>query len=43
MQAELDALRAAEESDNSVKSEFRSPSPIVVRRPGEVVDLTIDV
>ncbi|KAH9177554.1 hypothetical protein EDB89DRAFT_1418262 [Lactarius sanguifluus] len=42
MQAELDALRAPKQSDTSVKRELRSPSPIVVRHAGEVVDLTLD-
>jgi hypothetical protein len=42
MQVELDALKAAEQSGTSVKREMRSPSPIFVRHPGEVVDLTLD-
>ncbi|KAH9067806.1 hypothetical protein EDB87DRAFT_43864 [Lactarius vividus] len=42
LQAELDALKAAEQSDTSVKRELRSPSPIVVKYSGEVVDLTVD-
>ena len=42
MQAELEALTAAEQSSSSVKREQRSPSPIVVRQSGEVVDLTLD-
>ena len=42
MQAELDALKAAKQSGTSVKRELRSPSPIVVRHAGEVVDLTLD-
>ncbi|KAH9177551.1 hypothetical protein EDB89DRAFT_2226010 [Lactarius sanguifluus] len=42
LQAELDALKAAEQSDTSVKRELRSPSPIVVKYSGEVVDLTLD-
>ncbi|KAH9072850.1 hypothetical protein EDB83DRAFT_2568583 [Lactarius deliciosus] len=40
--AELDALRAPEQSGTSVKRELRSPSPIVVKYSGEVVDLTLD-
>ncbi|KAH9066481.1 hypothetical protein EDB87DRAFT_726540 [Lactarius vividus] len=42
LQAELDALKAAKQSPTSVKRELRSPSPIVVRHAGEVVDLTLD-
>ncbi|KAF8271132.1 hypothetical protein EI94DRAFT_1827890 [Lactarius quietus] len=42
LQAELDALKAAEQSSTSIKRELRSPSRIVVRRSGEVVDLTLD-
>jgi hypothetical protein len=42
LQVELDALKAAEQSGTSVKREMRSPSPIFVRHPGEVVDLTLD-
>ncbi|KAH8996750.1 hypothetical protein EDB92DRAFT_1942366 [Lactarius akahatsu] len=42
LQAELDALRAPKQSGTSVKRELRSPSPIVVRHAGEVVDLTLD-
>ncbi|KAH9067808.1 hypothetical protein EDB87DRAFT_1573363 [Lactarius vividus] len=42
LQAELDALKAPKQSGTSVKRELRSPSPIVVRHPGEVVDLTLD-
>lgn len=42
LQAELEALKAAEKSGTSVKRELRSPSPIVVRHAGEVVDLTLD-
>ncbi|KAH9001119.1 hypothetical protein EDB92DRAFT_1824871 [Lactarius akahatsu] len=42
LQAELDALNAAKQSRTSVKRELRSPSPIVVRHAGEVVDLTLD-
>ncbi|KAH9072853.1 hypothetical protein EDB83DRAFT_2516616 [Lactarius deliciosus] len=42
LQAELDALKAAEQSGTSVKRELRSPSPIVVKHSGEVVDLTLD-
>jgi len=42
MQAELDALKAGEQSGTSVKRELRSRSPIVVRNAGEVVDLTLD-
>ncbi|KAI9465924.1 hypothetical protein BJY52DRAFT_1243484 [Lactarius psammicola] len=42
LQAELDALKAAEQSGTSVKRELRSPSPIVVKQSGEVVDLTLD-
>ncbi|KAH9072852.1 hypothetical protein EDB83DRAFT_137221 [Lactarius deliciosus] len=42
LQAELDALRAPKQSGTSVKRELRSPSPIVVRHVGEVVDLTLD-
>ncbi|KAH9067807.1 hypothetical protein EDB87DRAFT_1573362 [Lactarius vividus] len=38
--AELDALRAPEQSGSSVKHERRSP--IVVRHAGEIVDLTLD-
>ncbi|KAH9042716.1 hypothetical protein EDB85DRAFT_2226861 [Lactarius pseudohatsudake] len=40
--AELDALRAPEQSGTSVKRELRSPSPIVVKYSGEEVDLTLD-
>ncbi|KAH9177552.1 hypothetical protein EDB89DRAFT_2064528 [Lactarius sanguifluus] len=40
--AELDVLRAPEQSGTSVKRELRSPSPIVVKYSGEVVDLTLD-
>ncbi|KAH9047254.1 hypothetical protein EDB84DRAFT_1573692 [Lactarius hengduanensis] len=40
--AELDVLRAPEQSGTSVKHELRSPSPIVVKYSGEVVDLTLD-
>lgn len=42
MQAELEELNAAGRSSTSVKREQRSPSPIVVKNPGEVVDLTLD-
>lgn len=42
MQAELNALKAAEQSGTSVKRELRSPSPIIVRHSGGVVDLTLD-
>lgn len=42
MQAELNALKGAERSSTSVKLELRSPSPIVVKHPGEVVDLTLE-
>ncbi|KAI9465925.1 hypothetical protein BJY52DRAFT_1243489 [Lactarius psammicola] len=42
LQAELDALKAAEQSGTSVKRELRSHSPIVVKQSGEVVDLTLD-
>jgi len=42
MQAELYALKVAEQSSTSVKRELRSPSPTVVRNAGEVVDLTLD-
>jgi len=42
LQAELDALKTAGPSNTSVKRELRSPSPIVVKHPGEVVDLTLD-
>jgi hypothetical protein len=42
LQAELDALKGAGESSTSVKRELRSPSPIVVKHPGEVVDLTLE-
>jgi len=42
MQARLDTLKAAEQSGTSVKHELRSPSPIVVRNAGEVVDPTLD-
>ena len=42
MQVELDALKTAEQSGTSIKREMRSPSPIVVRHSGEVVDLTLD-
>jgi hypothetical protein len=42
MQAELDSLMTAEQSDTSVKREVRSPSPIVVGHSGDVVDLTLD-
>lgn len=42
LQAELDVLKADEQSGTSVKCELRSPSPIVVKNPGEVVDLTLD-
>jgi hypothetical protein len=44
MQAELAALKGAEQSSTgtSVKRELRSPSPIVVKHPGEVVDLTLE-
>ncbi|KAH9047252.1 hypothetical protein EDB84DRAFT_600096 [Lactarius hengduanensis] len=41
LQAELDTLRAAKQS-GTVKRELRSPSPIIVRHAGEVVDLTLD-
>ena len=42
IQAELDALKAAVQSGTYVKRELRSPSPIIVRQSGEVVDLTLD-
>lgn len=42
MQAQLTALKDAERSSSSVKLELRSPSPIVVKHPGEVVDLTLE-
>jgi hypothetical protein len=42
LQAELDSLMTAEQSDTSVKREVRSPSPIVVGHSGDVVDLTLD-
>ncbi|KAI9465921.1 hypothetical protein BJY52DRAFT_1220628 [Lactarius psammicola] len=42
IQAELDALKAAEQSDTSVKRNLRSPSPIVVKHSEEIVDLTLD-
>ena len=46
IQAELDALKASVQSGTfvkrEVKHELRSPSPIVVKHSGEVVDLTID-
>lgn len=42
MQAELEELNAAGQSRTSVKREQRSPSPIVVKHPGEVVDLTLE-
>ncbi|KAH9079568.1 hypothetical protein EDB83DRAFT_2343361 [Lactarius deliciosus] len=42
LQAELDASKVAKQSRTSVKRELRSPSPIVVRHAGEVVDLTLD-
>jgi hypothetical protein len=44
LQAELAALKGAEQSSTgtSVKRELRSPSPIVVKHPGEVVDLTLE-
>ena len=41
-QAELDALDVLVQSSISVKRELGSPSPIVARRSGEVVDLTLD-
>ena len=40
--AELDALKVLVQSSISVKLELGSPSPIVVKRSGEVVDLTLD-
>ncbi len=42
MQAELDALKTADQSGTSVKRELRSPSSIAGRHAGEVVDLTLD-
>ncbi|KAH9011325.1 hypothetical protein EDB85DRAFT_2297162 [Lactarius pseudohatsudake] len=42
LQAEMDVLKATEQTGTSVKGEPRSPSPIVVKHPGEVVDLTLD-
>lgn len=46
IQAELDALKASVQSGtfikHEVKHELRSPSPIVVKHSGEVVDLTLD-
>ena len=46
IQAELDALKASVQSGTfvkrEVKHELRSPSPIVVKHSGDVVDLTID-
>ena len=46
IQAELDALKASVQSGTFIKREakheLRSPSPIVVKHSGEVVDLTID-
>ena len=41
-QAELDALKVLVQSRTYVKRELGSPSPIVVRRSGDVVDLTLD-
>ena len=45
IQAELDALKASVQSGTfvkrEVKHELRSPSPIVVKHSGEVIDLTI--
>ncbi|KAH9005312.1 hypothetical protein EDB86DRAFT_2825568 [Lactarius hatsudake] len=40
--AKPDALKVAKQSRTSVKRELRSPSPIVVRHAGEVVDLTLE-
>ncbi|KAH9050312.1 hypothetical protein EDB84DRAFT_1555645 [Lactarius hengduanensis] len=42
LQAEMDVLKATEQTGTSVKRELRSPSPIVVKHAGEVVDLTLD-
>ncbi|KAH9072858.1 hypothetical protein EDB83DRAFT_137851 [Lactarius deliciosus] len=42
LQAEMDVLKAAEQTGTSVKRELRSLSPIVVKNVGEVVDLTLD-
>ena len=42
VQAEQDTLKAAVQSGTFVKRELRSPSPIVVKHSGEVVDLTLD-
>jgi len=42
LKAELDALNAGEQSSTLVKRELRSPSPIIVKHPGEVVDLTLE-
>jgi hypothetical protein len=46
IQAELEALKASVQSGTfikrEVKHELRSPSPIVVKHSGEVVDLTLD-
>ena len=42
VQAELESLKAAVQSGTLVKRELRSPSPIVVRHSGEVVDLTLN-
>ena len=49
IQAELDALKASVQSGTfikrearEVKHELRSPSPIIVKHSGEVVDLTVD-
>jgi hypothetical protein len=46
IQAELAALKASVQSGTfikrEVKHELRSPSPIVVKHSGEIVDLTLD-
>jgi len=42
LQAELESLKAAVQSGTFVKRELRSPSPIIVKHSGEVVDLTLD-
>ena len=42
VQAELESLKAAVQSGTFVKRELRSPSPIIVKHSGEVVDLTLD-
>jgi hypothetical protein len=42
VQAELESLKASMQSGTFVKRELRSPSPIIVKHSGEVVDLTLD-